>query len=69
MEKVQPRYAIPFASNHCHLHKDVYPLNGYVMTPVLVKDYVDSNDVFPNTPAADHGKWRFVGFRKGIRSL
>lgn len=49
MEKVQPKYAVPFASNHCHLHKDVYPLNSYVMTPVQVKEYVDTHDVFPNT--------------------
>jgi UDP-MurNAc hydroxylase len=47
MKKVKPRYAIPFASNHCHLHRDVYPLNSYVMNPSLVKDYVDKNDPLP----------------------
>jgi len=49
VEKVKPRYAIPFASNHCHLHKDVYALNSYVMNPSLVKEYVDTHDVFPDT--------------------
>jgi UDP-MurNAc hydroxylase len=33
------RYAIPFASNHCHLHKDVWPFNSYIQTPVRVEDY------------------------------
>ena len=26
MDAVQPRYAVPFASNHCHLHDDVFAL-------------------------------------------
>lgn len=33
------RYAIPFASNHCHLHKDVFDMNNYVVTPKEVEDY------------------------------
>lgn len=27
MDILKPFYAIPFASNHCHLHKDVFELN------------------------------------------
>ena len=33
------RYAIPFASNHCYLHKDVFRFNSLVMTPQHVADY------------------------------
>jgi UDP-MurNAc hydroxylase len=42
MEKVKPRYAVPFASNHCHLHRDVFHLNRMIETPVRVQDYVAS---------------------------
>jgi UDP-MurNAc hydroxylase len=31
------RYAVPFASNHCHLHKDVYEFNDYIVTPEQVE--------------------------------
>lgn len=41
MNKVQPKYAIPFASSCCHLHRDVYNLNSFVMTPSLVKERID----------------------------
>ncbi len=40
MERVNPRYAVPFASNHCYLHKDVFHLNSIVETPIRVQDYV-----------------------------
>lgn len=43
MNKVQPKYAIPFASNHCHLHRDVYHLNSFVMTPFQVKERIDGH--------------------------
>lgn len=33
MAKVQPDFAIPFASNHCYLHRDTYPFNALVQTP------------------------------------
>jgi UDP-MurNAc hydroxylase len=42
MEKVKPRYAVPFASNHCYLHKDVYHLNKMIETPVRVMQYIAS---------------------------
>ena len=41
MDVVQPRFAIPFASNHCHLHDDVYQLNSYISNPVQLQEYVD----------------------------
>jgi len=32
-------YAIPFASNHCYLHRDVFHFNDTVQTPNLVGEY------------------------------
>jgi UDP-MurNAc hydroxylase len=49
MEKVKPKYAVPFASNHCYLHKDVFHLNPIVETPVRVQDYVASVGGFSQT--------------------
>jgi UDP-MurNAc hydroxylase len=39
VEKVQPRYAIPFASNNCLLHDDVFQYNPQVQTPQMARDY------------------------------
>ncbi len=44
------KYAIPFASNHCHLHPDVVRFNKLVQTPRLVEQYfklqhIDSPEV------------------------
>jgi UDP-MurNAc hydroxylase len=33
------KYAIPFASNHCHLHKDSFHFNKYIQHPLLVEEY------------------------------
>lgn len=33
------RYAIPFASNHCFLHKEVFHLNSTITTPAQVEEY------------------------------
>lgn len=38
-------YAIPFASNHCHLHKDVFHFNSRVTTPHMVKQYCERNHI------------------------
>ncbi len=40
MDVVQPRYAVPFASNHCHMHDDVYDLNSYISNPLQLREYV-----------------------------
>ena len=34
------RYAIPFASNHCHLHPDTWRFNAHVQTPERVAAHV-----------------------------
>lgn len=39
------RYAIPFASNHCHLHKDTFSFNQYIQDPALVKKYFEENGI------------------------
>jgi len=38
------KYAIPFASNHCHLHKDSWHYNNFVQTPLAVKDYFSQKE-------------------------
>lgn len=49
MEKVKPRYAVPFASNHCYLHKDVYHLNNIIETPARVEEYLKTAGGFSST--------------------
>lgn len=49
MQKVKPTYAVPFASNHCFLHKDVFHLNAIIETPIRVQDYVASVGGFLDT--------------------
>ena len=39
---VKPRYAIPFASNSCLLHDDVFAMNALVQTPHAVRDHFES---------------------------
>ena len=48
MDCVRPEYAIPFASNHCHLHDDVYALNSYISNPLQLREFVAS---LPKPPA------------------
>lgn len=39
------RYAIPFASNHCHLHRDVYAFNEFVQTPAAVAEHFRQQNI------------------------
>jgi UDP-MurNAc hydroxylase len=41
MNVVNPRYAVPFASNHCHLHDDVFSLNEYISNPIELRNYCE----------------------------
>ena len=41
MARVKPRYAIPFASNSCLLHDDVFAMNEHTQTPQMVADYFE----------------------------
>ena len=42
MGAVKPRYAVPFASNHCHLHRETRQFNKWQQTPKDVRDYFRS---------------------------
>ena len=48
MEAVKPKYAVPFASNHCHLHKDVYSMNNLVNDPFKLESYLNENELLQN---------------------
>lgn len=37
MNRVKPTYAVPFASNSCHLHQDTYKFNHLVTNPILLQ--------------------------------
>lgn len=39
------KYAIPFASNHCHLHKDSFHFNRYIQHPLLVEAYFKQQQI------------------------
>jgi len=39
------KYAVPFASNHCHLHKDTWRFNKYIQNPSMVRDYFERNNI------------------------
>jgi UDP-MurNAc hydroxylase len=41
MQAVQPRYAIPFASNHCYLHSDTERFNDFAVNPLRLRDQVE----------------------------
>lgn len=43
MDNVKPKYAIPFASNHCHLHKDVFQFNKIINDPFQLKNHITNN--------------------------
>lgn len=45
VQAVGARYAIPFASNHCYLHKDVFPLNHTIQTPRMVAEYFQAHGI------------------------
>ncbi|HEU4778888.1 MAG TPA: MBL fold metallo-hydrolase [Steroidobacteraceae bacterium] len=37
MQAVQPRYAVPFASNHCYLHTDTESFNDLAVNPLRLR--------------------------------
>lgn len=42
-ELARARFAVPFASNHCYMHKETYRFNPTVVSPVEVKTYFDAH--------------------------
>lgn len=45
MNAVRPKYAVPFASNHCHLHKEVYDMNILVNDPFKLETFLNDNNL------------------------
>ena len=45
MDVVKPKFAVPFASNHCHLNEDVLKFNSYISNPIELRDYIEGLDV------------------------
>jgi UDP-MurNAc hydroxylase len=43
--RVSPRYAVPFASNHCFLHKDTFSFNATVQTPLMVERFFAERNI------------------------
>jgi UDP-MurNAc hydroxylase len=43
-KRVKARYAIPFASNHCFLHKETKAFNNTIVSPLDVKAYFDTHN-------------------------
>jgi len=41
IKATQPTHAVPFASNHCHLHKDTFRFNDWIVSPIDVMDYYE----------------------------
>jgi len=39
------RYAVPFASNVCHLHDDTFKYNEFGQTPLMVEKYWEENNI------------------------
>jgi UDP-MurNAc hydroxylase len=37
MDAVQPRFAVPFASNHCYLHRDTLRFNALAVNPLTLQ--------------------------------
>jgi UDP-MurNAc hydroxylase len=43
--KSQARYAVPFASNHCYLHRETFAFNSTIQTPFTVKEFFDEQGI------------------------
>jgi UDP-MurNAc hydroxylase len=41
MDAVNPIFAAPFASNHCHLHRDVFHLNSFINDPFQLSNKIN----------------------------
>ena len=44
MDQVRPRFAVPFASNHCHLHPDSYSFNSSISNPLQLRAFVQRSE-------------------------
>jgi UDP-MurNAc hydroxylase len=46
-ELIRPTYAIPFASNHCYVHRDTVRFNASAVAPTAVKTHFDRESPLP----------------------
>jgi UDP-MurNAc hydroxylase len=44
-QKTNARYAVPFASNHCYLHRETFHLNHTIQTPFAIKEYFEQQRI------------------------
>src|SRR3990167_2867261 len=44
MDAVKPTYAVPFASNHCHLHQDTFHFNRIITNPIKLNEWLLHHD-------------------------
>ena len=49
MDKVNPKYAVPFASNHCHLIDDAFHFNEYISDPLELRDWIQNHQTIWKT--------------------
>lgn len=42
MDRVKPKYAVPFASNHCHLNYDGRQFNSYISDPIELRSFMEA---------------------------
>ena len=75
MQAVQPRYAIPFASNHCYLHPDTEKFNDFAVNPLRLREQIDQLGGLDWSGARGHGarfvvavgSWISLGSTAGLR--
>ncbi len=64
MNAVHPRYAIPFASNHCYLHPDTEKFNDFAVNPLRLREQIGQLgglDVSELVVMAPGSSWRSDG--------
>ena len=44
-QKTHARYAVPFASNHCYLHRETFHLNRTIQTPFAIKEHFEQQGI------------------------
>lgn len=71
MDAVKPRHAVPFASNHCHLHDDVFAFNEMVATPLELREHVNTLSLRPwaLTVMLPGSHWQGTGGQAGRFAL
>ena len=58
MDAVKPRYAVPFASNHCHLNPDVFQFNQFISNPFELGRFLENT-------STNRAAWQLVQMQPG----